>query len=33
MSDIEALRKIKTLKMINGKPAAEFWKEVGVGKP
>jgi Leucine-rich repeat (LRR) protein len=27
--DTEILRSIKTLEKINGKPAAEFWKEVG----
>jgi hypothetical protein len=26
--DAKALRAIKTLKAINGKPVAEFWKEV-----
>jgi len=26
--DAEILRSIKTLETINGKPAAEFWKEV-----
>ena len=26
--DTELLRSIKTLETINGKPAAEFWKEV-----
>jgi hypothetical protein len=26
--DTELLHSIKTLKTINGKPAAEFWKEV-----
>ncbi len=26
--DTEILRSIKTLETINGKPAAEFWKEV-----
>jgi hypothetical protein len=30
--DAEILRSIKTLEKINGKPAAEFWKEVG-GRP
>ena len=28
MRDTELLRSIKTLEMINEKPAAEFWKEV-----
>ena len=28
-SDAEILRSIKTLETINGKSAAEFWKEVG----
>jgi Leucine-rich repeat (LRR) protein len=32
LRDAEILRKIKTLKTINGKPAAEFWKEVGGGQ-
>jgi hypothetical protein len=26
--DAEIVRSIKTLEKINGKPAAEFWKEV-----
>jgi tRNA A-37 threonylcarbamoyl transferase component Bud32 len=29
--DAEILRSIKTLEIINGKPAAEFWKEVEAG--
>jgi hypothetical protein len=28
-----ALRTIETLERINGKPAAEFWKEVNAKKP
>ena len=32
LRDAEILRQIKTLKTINQKPAAEFWKEVGVGE-
>jgi predicted Ser/Thr protein kinase len=31
--DGEVLRSIKTLEVINGKPAAEFWKEVGAAQP
>jgi hypothetical protein len=30
--DAEILRAIKTLEKINGKPAAEFWKEVDTKK-
>jgi tRNA A-37 threonylcarbamoyl transferase component Bud32 len=30
--DTEVLRSIKTLEQINGKPAKEFWKEVGESK-
>lgn len=30
-SDPPILRSIKTLEQINGKPAAEFWKEVEPG--
>ena len=29
--DADILRSIKTLESINGKPAAEFWKEVDAG--
>ena len=29
--DAEILRSIKTLEIINGKPAADFWKEVEAG--
>jgi Leucine-rich repeat (LRR) protein len=29
--DAEILRSIKTLEKINGKPAADFWKDVGAG--
>ena len=32
-SEVEVLRSIKTLKTINGKPAAEFWKEVDAKLP
>jgi hypothetical protein len=31
--DAEILRSIKTLEAINGKPAAEFWKDVDAKKP
>jgi formylglycine-generating enzyme required for sulfatase activity/serine/threonine protein kinase len=31
--DAEILRSIKTLEEINGKPVAEFWKEVGEAEP
>jgi hypothetical protein len=31
--DSEFLRSLPTLKNINEKPAAEFWKEVGATKP
>jgi serine/threonine protein kinase/Leucine-rich repeat (LRR) protein len=31
--DTEILRSIKTLETINGKPAAEFWKDVDAKKP
>jgi hypothetical protein len=29
----DILRSLKTLEMINGKPAAEFWKDVDGKKP
>ena len=31
--DTAVLRSIKTLEIINGKPPAEFWKEVDAKKP
>ena len=31
--DAETLRSIKTLEQINGKPAAEFWKDVASQYP
>jgi serine/threonine protein kinase len=31
--DAKVLRAIKSLQTINGKPAAEFWKDVDAGKP
>ena len=30
LRDADVLRRIKTLKTINHKPAAELWKELGV---
>jgi hypothetical protein len=31
--DIEILRSFQTLETINGKPAADFWKDVDAKKP
>jgi len=33
LRDADVLRTLESLKTINDKPAAEFWKEAGVGKP
>jgi hypothetical protein len=33
LRDTEILRQISTLKTINQKPAAEFWKELGPARP